>query len=101
MPMPSARFRSAADRLLSFMDDRDFAGADPFDGLNSTLFQATPLNRFALARLAWIQVHKRSPFNFRKAAGVPDARNPKGIALVILGLLLDHSSTGKAALLDR
>jgi len=88
------------DRLLARLRSHDFAGWDPFDMLNSRLFQATPLARSELARLALIQFGKRSPINFRALLGVPRRRNPKGIALIILGLLEDHGRTDEPELLD-
>ena len=42
-----------------------FAGHDPFDGLNSVLFQLTPLKHIQTARLAWLQMVKRSPVDLR------------------------------------
>jgi hypothetical protein len=68
----------------------DFAGYDPYDGLNSSLFQATPLRHSRAARLAWTQFLKRSPINLRKIAGVPAERNAKGIALFALAALADY-----------
>ncbi len=65
------------------------AGYDPYDGLNSRLFQATPFKKSRTARLAWIQFHKRSPFNFRPLTGVPRERNAKAIALFALAALAD------------
>ena len=68
----------------------DFAGYDPYDALNSRLFQATPLKHSRIARLAWTQVFKRSPLNLRYLALVPAERNPKGIALFALAALADY-----------
>jgi hypothetical protein len=76
--------------LLSWCRARDFAGHDPFDGLNSRLFQTTPLKHSRLARLAWTQFFKRSPINFRSLARVPRERNPKGIALFALAALSNY-----------
>lgn len=93
----STRFSEARTALLAAAQAEDYAGWDPFDGLNSRLFQALGLGRFPLARLAWIQLFKRSPLNLRPLTGVAKARNPKGIALFILGLLEDFSRTGDEA----
>jgi hypothetical protein len=68
----------------------DFAGYDPYDALNSRLFQATPLKHSRIARLAWTQIFKRSPLNLRRLAQVPAERNPKGIALFALAALADY-----------
>jgi hypothetical protein len=73
--------------LLAWCREHDFAGHDPFDALNSSLFQKTPLKNSRNARLAWTQLVKRSPSNLRPLAGVPRQRNAKGIALFALALL--------------
>lgn len=65
----------------------DFCGYDPFDALNSTIFQRSGLNSSKFARIAWLQFNKRSPVNFRNLVGIEKRRNPKGIALFILGLV--------------
>ena len=62
----------------------DFAGYDPFDGLNSKLFSCSKLHNSFLG-LVWIQFFKRSPFKiFRKILIIPKTRNPKGVSLFIL-----------------
>ena len=76
--------------LWSWCRAHDFVGYDPYDGLNSSLFQATPLRHSRAARLAWTQILKRSPFNLRKIAGVPAERNAKGIALFALAAIADY-----------
>jgi len=75
------------DQLFSYCKTRDFAGHDPFDGLNSRLFQLTPLKHVRLARLAWLQLFKRSPVDLRGAFGVTKGVNPKGLALFALAEL--------------
>src|SRR6185295_16362045 len=77
-------FQAAYDQLLSWCQQRDFAGHDPFDALNSRLFQATPLAQSRNARLIWTQVVKRSPADPRGLIRVPAERNAKGIALFTL-----------------
>ena len=94
------KYTEITDVLFRFVRDKSFSGYDPFDGLNSSLFQVAGLGKYPLARLAWIQFHKRSPFNFRPMVGVPETRNPKGIALVVLGLLLRYRDTKDKALLE-
>jgi hypothetical protein len=79
--------------LAAWCLERDYAGHDPFDALNSRLFQATPLKHSRLARLAWTQVFKRSPLSFRKIARVPAERNPKGTALFALAALANFRRT--------
>ena len=83
-------FQTAYDELFSWCRARDFAGHDPFDALNSRLFQATPLAQSRNARLIWTQLVKRSPTDFRKLAGVPPQRNAKAVALFTLAQLANY-----------
>lgn len=81
--------------LLKDAQKNDYAGQDPFDGLNSSLFKLAPSLKNGLFGLVWIQLHKRLAINIRPLLGVPKMRNPKGIGLFILGLLEDYKSTGQ------
>lgn len=78
---------SLADALIMQCRATDYAGYDPFDGLNSVLFEKLGLGAIPFARIAWLQLHKRSPANLRPLVGIARRRNPKGIALIIRGLL--------------
>ncbi|HYP01216.1 MAG TPA: hypothetical protein VER76_13580 [Pyrinomonadaceae bacterium] len=77
----------AYETLAAWCRARGYAGHDPFDGLNSRLFQATPLRNSRVARLAWTQAFKRAPFSLRSLARVPVGRNAKGTALFALAAL--------------
>lgn len=79
--------KTAYERLHAWCHDRDYKGHDPFDALNSRLFQSTPLRHSRLMRLAWTQFFKRLPFNLRSLTGVPLERNSKGTALFALAAL--------------
>ena len=81
--------KTAHKDLWKWCRDQGFAGYDPYDALNSRLFQATPFKRSRAARLAWTQFHKRSPINFRSLVGIPRERNAKAIALFALAALAD------------
>ncbi|NCA20546.1 MAG: delta-aminolevulinic acid dehydratase [Crocinitomicaceae bacterium] len=76
-------FESSFNKLKTYIENEKFKGWDPFDGLNSKVFQATPLKHWDIARLAWIQGFKRSPINFRKLLLVPKEYNAKGIGLLL------------------
>jgi hypothetical protein len=85
----ATNLKTAHAQLWKWCRAQGLAGYDPFDGLNSRMFQATPLKKSRSARLAWIQFHKRSPINFRSVVGVPRERNAKAIALFALAALAD------------
>ncbi len=87
------------DEILNAVQVDEYAGYDPFDFLNSTVFGKTRLAQSALIRLAWLQLGKRSPVNLRPLVGVPKKRNPKGVALFILGMLEDFQRTGDSRFL--
>jgi hypothetical protein len=87
-------FQRAYDELFSWCREHDFAGHDPFDALNSHLFQATPLAHFRNARFIWTQLVKRSPVDFRALARVPAERNAKGIALFALAEMANYRRLG-------
>jgi polysaccharide biosynthesis protein VpsJ len=75
------------DAILDDAWKVDFCGYDPFDALSSSFFKKARLDKFSGFQIAWLQFHKRSPLNFRRFVGVPLKRNPKGIALFIMGLI--------------
>ena len=77
--------RKALTELVKYCEAEQFKGWDPYDGLNSKTFAASRLGFLPVARLAWIQFFKRSPWNFRGILGVPKGYNPKGIGLFLSG----------------
>lgn len=66
---------------------RQYEGWDLYDGLNSRLFQWSPLAGSSWCRLALIQLCKRSVVNLRPWLLVPRTFNAKGGALFLLGQL--------------
>ncbi|MBO4263534.1 MAG: delta-aminolevulinic acid dehydratase [Bacteroidales bacterium] len=76
----------ALARLQAWCEREGFKGWDPYDGLNSKVFQAIPgLKHSALCRLVMIQAFKRCPVNLRPLALVPKEYNAKGIGLFLQG----------------
>ena len=76
----------ALQKLKEYCEKERFKGWDPYDGLNSRVFQSLPfLKRSALCRLIVIQGFKRSPVNLRPLALVPKEYNAKGIGLFLQG----------------
>lgn len=82
------------ERLYSYCESRDFAGYDPFDGLNSRLFQWSPLKYSRAGRLGFLQLIKRSRLDLRALFLVEEGANPKGLALFALGELARFRATG-------
>ena len=80
--MNSDQIINIRDRVLTRMAQDGYAGADPFDGLESRVFQASGLRRFRLARLIWLQAIKRGPHTLRSIAMIPALVNPKTLALL-------------------
>lgn len=72
-------------RLRDYCEAENYKGWDPYDGLNSAIFQATPFKRWDIARLVLIQLCKRSPVNLRPLLLVPKQHNAKGVGLFLNG----------------
>ena len=81
------------DSLFAWCEAENFVGYDPFDGLNSRFFQSLPLKYFAVARLAWLQMVKRSARNLRPTLRIEKGVNSKGIALFALAELSRFRAT--------
>jgi hypothetical protein len=88
--------------LQAYCEREQFKGWDPYDGLNSSLFQAIPLiSRNRIARLVWIQFFKRSPLNFRNFSGVKKGYNSKGLGLFLSGYCNLYSIDPQKKYLER
>ncbi|HHX61059.1 MAG TPA: delta-aminolevulinic acid dehydratase [Epulopiscium sp.] len=85
-------FNSLKDRIES----DDYKGWDPFDGLNSKVFQKSPFRRSRFFRLIWIQFFKISPVNFRRLFLVPKQYNAKGLGLLLTGYCNKYNQTNSS-----
>ena len=73
-------------KLKSYCDAEHYKGWDPYDGLNSKVFQSLPyFKNSAFWRLCVIQGFKRCPINLRRIFLVPKDYNAKGIGLFLQG----------------
>jgi hypothetical protein len=73
-------------KLKFYCEAEHLKGWDPYDGLNSKLFQFLPyFKSSAFWRLCVIQGFKRCPINLRKLLLVPKDYNAKGIGLFLQG----------------
>lgn len=85
-------------QLFNYCRSNNWAGYDPYDALNSRLFNATPLSKSRVCRIAFTQVLKRLPINLRPLLAIPKEQNAKALALFLtaslklsrLGLLEDQ-----------
>lgn len=91
----SENFLQTYNELFAWCEAENFAGYDPFDGLNSRIFQAAPLKYFSIARLAWLQMVKRSAKNLRPQMKIEKGVNSKGIALFVLAELSRYRATSE------
>lgn len=80
--------------LFAWCERENFSGFDPFDALNSRIFQLTPFKQMRLARLFFLQTVKRSPLNLRKLLQIEKGLNAKGIALFALAELARFRANG-------
>ena len=83
-------------RLEAYCRERQWAGFDPYDALNSPLVERTPLGRSRVARLALTQFLKRSPVNVRPLLGIRPHQNPKALGL-FLSFYAARAASGDAA----
>lgn len=84
---------SITSNLFKKFQNENFCGYDPFDFLNSKVFKYFPFSNFKLTKLIFTQFGKRFFINLRPLFFVSKSRNPKGIALVILGLIENYNRT--------
>ena len=72
-------------KLKKYCENENFKGWDPYDGLNSKVFNTLYLNKVQFFRLAWIQLFKRNPINLRNLFLIDKEYNPKGLGLFLTG----------------
>lgn len=82
-----AKLEDSIRRLLDYCKRKNWAGFDPFDGLNSKIFNITPFSRSPLCRLFFLQFIKHLPINLRPILLVPEEQNPKGLAVFASALI--------------
>ncbi len=107
-PMPSAtipgqsckQVELALEKLDAWIEGEKFQGWDPHDALNSTLLRRLTLGSRVLGIL-WLQLLKRSPFNFRPLLGVAKDYNPKAMGLFLATYAQKYLSTHQRTHLER
>lgn len=77
---------SSLKKLKCYCEKEHYKGWDPYDGLNSKVFQVLPyFKNSAFWRLCVIQGFKRNPINLRRIALIKKDYNAKGIGLFLQG----------------
>lgn len=89
------KLERSISRLASWVEQRDYKGYDPGDGLNSFLRPLAFGNR--LAERALLQLVWKSPFNLRPLIGIKPMDSTKGRGYMAWGYLLRYKSTRKVA----
>jgi N-acylglucosamine 2-epimerase (GlcNAc 2-epimerase) len=79
--------RIAARKLLAYCRANDWAGYDPYDALNSRIFQVLPFLDARIPRIILTQALKRSPIDIHRLLLIPKTQNPKAVALFIMATL--------------
>lgn len=81
------------NQLLKNFIKSDFKGFDPYDYLNSKIIGYTPIKYSKFLKLLITQFGKKFPFNIRKFLLIQRSRNPKAVAIIILGLIENYKRT--------
>lgn len=90
--------RSSLNSLLSYVEDENYCGYDPYDTLNSWV----PFHWLGKwGPVLATQFQKRNPLNLRPLLGIPKERNPKGIGLFLHGYSLLYARDPQPVYLKR
>ena len=84
---PLESVKAVTLKLLDFCKKNDWAGYDPYDALNSRIFEFLPFLNFRIPRLVFTQFVKRRPVNFRPLLLTPKTLNPKALALSLMSFI--------------
>jgi rhamnogalacturonyl hydrolase YesR len=95
------QFIDSFTKLKTWVEAEDYKGWDPFDGLNSKVFKATPLKYSRFFRLAWIQFFKRCPVNLRSIFLIDKDYNAKGLGLLLYAYCMLMDVDKKISGLDK
>lgn len=96
------RYRVMATHVLDYCRRRNWAGADPYDVLNSRRLDRLGVLEFKAVRLALTQLVKRLPWDLRGLLDVPAGQNAKGLGLFLQALnrLLELNLLPDPSLID-
>ncbi|MEN8142956.1 MAG: hypothetical protein ABFQ82_05095, partial [Thermodesulfobacteriota bacterium] len=83
MTKTDKRIAETASSLLDYCQQNNWAGYDPYDALNSRIFNCTPFSKSRICRIAITQIMKRLPVNIRPLLRIVPEQNPKALALFL------------------
>lgn len=97
------QLNEAAEKLRLRIEKEDYRGFDPYDALNSRLFELPFLKRNKPIRFLAQQIVKRFPLNLRPILAVPKGENPVtlGLAIQSYAYLLGAGKMDEASAHDR
>ena len=98
-PSIESTCQKSLDAVQRWVEDRNYRGYDPGDGLTSWFRPLTFKNKFAervLQQLIW-----KAPINLRPLAGIKPRDSTKGRGFMAFGYLLRYKSTGEAEYLTK
>ena len=87
------------DRVQRWVEERNYQGYEPFDGLSSRFRPLTFGNLFAERLL--LQLIRQSPINLRPLMGVTPKDSTKGRGYMAHGYLYRYKTSGEAAYLQK
>src|SRR5579862_4231458 len=73
---------AAIHALQDWIEERDYAGHEPYDILNSPLLRARWFRPLPV-QWSFIQIGKRGATRLRKMLRVPPSKNPKALGLML------------------
>jgi rhamnogalacturonyl hydrolase YesR len=95
----SAEIWQALQLVQKWVEDRDYRGYEPFDGLSSWARALTLRNQFAERLLQ--QAIRQSPLNLRPLMGVRPKESTKGRGYMALGYLMLYKATRDEQFLEK
>jgi rhamnogalacturonyl hydrolase YesR len=98
-PSIESTCQKSLDAVQRWVEDRNYRGYDPGDGLTSWFRPLTFKNKFAervLQQLIW-----KAPINLRPLAGIKPRDSTKGRGFMAFGYLLRYKATGQAEYLTK
>ncbi len=91
MDEPIAKIEKSLDRVEAWVENHNYRGYEPFDGLTSYLYPLTFKNRFACQVLQ--QTVRRFPINLRPILGIKPLDSTKGRGFMAWGYLKRYQTS--------